>query len=137
MTRVRNVLIMYGAVAGSGHIVRVIVAAVFQPRPWTGLGTDSQAIVWYLASTGLAAALGGFVSGMVIDVQHPGKWALLLGFLAALEDVGPLSWESLSGIGAFARLVWAGWFTAAIVGAGSFLLVRARGTHGRVPASAA
>jgi hypothetical protein len=137
VNRVRNLLIMYGAVAGSGYIVRVIVAAAFQPRPWTGLGTDSRAVAWYLASTCFAAALGGFVSGKVIDVQHPGKWALLLGILAALEDVGPISWESFSGIGAFARLVWAGWFSAAIVGAGSFLLVRARGTHARVPASAA
>jgi hypothetical protein len=126
VTRVRNTLILYGAVVASAQIVRLVAAPLFHPHAWAGGGTDSSTVAWLLGSTCVSAAVAGLVAGLAVDVPKSLGWALLLGAFAALES-GPLvSWKAFSGFPAWVEVTYAVWMVAVVAAIGCFYLVKSR-----------
>ena len=124
MTRLRNVLIGYGAVVGAAQMVRLVVNGWFRSEAWGGAGSDTVAITWFLGSAAAAAAIAGFIAGVAIDSRRSGAWAILVGCMASLEDSPLLTRSGFSSFGAFARLTWACWLLAGVVAGGCFVLAR-------------
>ena len=79
MTRFRNALMMFGAVAASAEGVHLLTSFVLQPRAWTGAGTDARTIAWLLGSTCVSAGVAGLLAGVATDVPKSVGWTATAG----------------------------------------------------------
>ena len=104
MTVLRNLLITYGAVVASSHFVRILAVAALRPQPWTGEGTETALVGWWLGAACLAGALSGIFTGLAVQAERATGWALLLGVLGAFESGGRVDWRSFSSVVAFGRV---------------------------------
>jgi hypothetical protein len=126
MTRFRNALMMFGAVAASAEVVHLLTSFVLPPRAWAGAGTDTRTIAWLLGATCVSAGVAGLLAGVATDVPKSVGWTGLLGVLAGLSS-GPLvSWKAFSGFPAWAGVTFATYILAAVVAMGCFHLVTPR-----------